>query len=221
MIFNDLVVTTKALQELQRKTQIKNNKEQQENAEAKYRILLMQTNQLVEIISYLKNNSSFSVNKEVVSQLDSLLDDFENAVSDGMVAADKITSLDNSLKLVQNNAKKDWPKQFSEMAGPTISTLEAIKGINSDGVSSCLEKITSAQTWELNIKNYQSMNDGIKDAEKIIAKLGLDDEIITFLANTNSGKATLNDLSDKVLNWIKSEKLEGKIRVSFVKISLN
>ena len=57
MIFNDLVVTTKALQELQRKTQIKNNKEQQENAEAKYRILLMQTNQLVEIISYLKNNS--------------------------------------------------------------------------------------------------------------------------------------------------------------------
>ena len=47
MIFNDLVVTTKALQELQRKTQIKNNKEQQENAEAKYRILLMQTNQLV------------------------------------------------------------------------------------------------------------------------------------------------------------------------------
>ena len=65
------------------------------------------------------------------------------------------------------------------------------------------------------------MNDGIKDAEKIIAKLGLDDEIITFLANTNSGKATLNDLSDKVLNWIKSEKLEGKIRVSFVKISLN
>jgi hypothetical protein len=221
MIFNDLVVTTKALQELQRKTQIKNNKEQQDNAEVKYRILLTQTNQLVEIISYLKKNSSFSVNKEVVSQLDSLLDEFEIAVSDGMVAADKITSLDNSLKVVQNNAKKDWPKQFSEIAGSTISTLEAIKGINTDGVDSCLEKINSAQTWELNIKNYQSMNEGIQDAKKIIAKLGLDDEIITFLANTNSGKATINDLSDKVLNWIKSEKLESKIRVSFVKISLN
>lgn len=221
MIFNDLVVTTNALRELQRKTQIKNNKAQQENAENNYRILLDQTNKLIEIISYLKNNSSFSVNKEVVSQLDSLLDDFENAISEGMVATDKISSLDNSLKNIQNNVKKDWPKQFSEIAGSTISTLEAIKGINSDGVSSCLEKITSAKTWELNIKNFQSMNDGILDAEKIIAKLGLDDEIITFLENTNSGKATLNDLSDKVLNWIKSEKLEGKIRVSFVKISLN
>ncbi len=221
MIFNDLVVTTKALQELQRKTQIKNNKERQDNAEVKYRIMLTQTNQLVEIISYLKKNSSFSVNKEVVSQLDNLLDEFEIAVSDGMVAADKITSLDNSLKVVQNNAKKDWPKQFSEIAGSTISTLEAIKGINTDGVDSCLEKINSAQNWELNIKNYQSMNEGIQDAKKIIAKLGLDDEIITFLANTNSGKATINDLSDKVLNWIKSEKLESKIRVSFVKISLN
>ena len=48
-------------------------------------------------------------------------------------------------------------------------------------------------------------------------ELGLDDEIIAFLQNTNSGRATLQDLNDKVLAWIRDEQLERKIRISFVK----
>ena len=61
------------------------------------------------------------------------------------------------------------------------------------------------------------MLQGIASAEQLIQKLGLDDEIILFLQNTNAGKATLLDLNDKVLNWIRSEKLENKIRISFVR----
>ena len=49
-------------------------------------------------------------------------------------------------------------------------------------------------------------------------ELGLDDEIITFLQNTNTGRATLQDLNDKVLDWIRDEQLEKKLRISFVKV---
>ena len=58
---------------------------------------------------------------------------------------------------------------------------------------------------------------GIEEAEQLIQKLGLDDEIISFLQNTNAGKATLKDLNDKVLSWIRSEDLENKIRISFAR----
>ena len=61
------------------------------------------------------------------------------------------------------------------------------------------------------------MMQGIDDADQLIRKLGLDDEIIYFLQNTNAGRATLKDLNDKVLNWIRCEKLEDKIRISFVR----
>ena len=64
---------------------------------------------------------------------------------------------------------------------------------------------------------FKNMLQGIASAEQLIQKLGLDDEIILFLQNTNAGKASLLDLNDKVLNWIRSEKLENKIRVSFVR----
>ena len=61
------------------------------------------------------------------------------------------------------------------------------------------------------------MRNGLNEAAHLIMELGLDDEIITFLQNTNSGRATLQDLNDKVLAWIRDEQLERKIRISFVK----
>ena len=110
-----------------------------------------------------------------------------------------------------------WSKKYSDLTGSTISTLEAIKGIDSENVNACLQKIQTASEWDVGIDRFKNMLQGIASAEQLIQKLGLDDEIILFLQNTNAGKATLLDLNDKVLNWIRSEKLENKIRISFVR----
>ena len=223
MIFQDLMETTSALQEIQRKMEIKSNKEQQEGAEAKYRVLLTQTNQLVDIVYYLNNNSSYRANPEIISQMDKLLNDFETAIVKGYVSKDSISSLDGSVKSIQNGMKKEWPKQFTNIAGSKLSTLEAIKGINSDEVGACIDKINLAQSWNenININNIQLMIEGLEEADNLISNMDLDEEIVVFLEKTNNGRATLNDLSEKVLSWIKKEKLENKIRISFVKISLN
>ena len=71
--------------------------------------------------------------------------------------------------------------------------------------------------WNTDVEIFQKMKEGLDEADQLIIGLGLDDEIITFLSNTNSGKATLQDLNDKVLSWLRNEKLEQKIRISFVK----
>ena len=60
------------------------------------------------------------------------------------------------------------------------------------------------------------MNDGLKEANQLIVGLGLDDEILNFLQNTNKGKATLADLNEKVVSWIQDEGLENRIRISFI-----
>ena len=67
------------------------------------------------------------------------------------------------------------------------------------------------------MRNFEKMSEGLDDADRLIIGLGLDDEIIVFLQRTNLGRATLQDLNDKVLTWIRNEELEQKIRISFVK----
>lgn len=114
--------------------------------------------------------------------------------------------------------KKEWSKQYANLTRATVSTLEAIRGINPNNVGRCLQKIQPAENWDLDVEKYQTMHNGLKEADHLIMELGLDDEIITFLQNTNTGRATLQDLNDKVLDWIRDEQLEKKLRISFVKV---
>ena len=56
----------------------------------------------------------------------------------------------------------------------------------------------------------------MSSAEALIKSLNMDQEIIKFLEQMTEGKATLLDLNEKVLAWIKRESLEGKIKLSFI-----
>jgi len=217
MIFEDLVIITNAMQDLKRKTAIKKNKYMQEITDTKYRVLLMQVNLFIVTIEYLYTDVNVQKNDEILTSMSELLGSLEKVVESGLASQDLVFNAENSFKIIQGNMKKEWLKQYVDMTGATVSTLEAIRGIDSEKVGSCLQKIQQADSWDLDVKRYRTMSSGLDDAEQLIVSLGLDDEIITFLQNTNSGKATLRDLNDKVLAWIRDENLEGKIRISFVK----
>lgn len=218
MIFDDLVTTVKAMQDLQKKIAIKNNKTMQDNADDKYRSLLSQANHFVEVIVYLYTNLSLPKNQEIWMATSELMNVLEQIVASGLASPDGIINADNTFKNLQSSMKKEWSKQYVDLTGATVSTLEAIRGIDPDNVGSCLQKIQLAKNWDLNVERYQTMHNGLNEADHLIMELGLDNEIITFLQNTNSGRATLQDLNDKVLAWIRDEQLERKIRISFVKV---
>lgn len=217
MIFDELVVTINALDNLKKKTDLKNNKALQDNTDAKYRLLLSQTNSYISTIEYVYTNVPYAKNIEILTATLELLDNLEKVIESGAANQEEVSKAENVYKTLCTTIKKEWSKKYSDLTGSTISTLEAIKGIDSKNVNACLQKIQTASEWDVGIDRFKNMLQGIASAEQLIQKLGLDDEIILFLQNTNAGKATLLDLNDKVLNWIRSEKLENKIRISFVR----
>ena len=217
MIFDDLVKTTKDMQDLQKKNAIQKNKNMQEATDTRYRLLLTEVNRFIATIKYLYTDIKIQKNTGVLASTSELLALLETTVESGLASQDDVSSAESSFKTIQNDMKKEWSKQYSDLTGSTISTLEAITDIDSESVTSCLQKIQPAETWDTDIKIYQTMSTGLSAADQLITSLGLDNGIITFLRNTNAGKATLRDLDDKVLAWIRNEQLESKIRISFVK----
>ncbi len=217
MIFEYLVKTTKDMQDLQKRAAIQKNRDLQESTDAKYRLLLTRVNQFVATIEYLYTLAKIEKNKEIISSTIELLTLLESAVESGFATQDNVSIAETSYKDIQSEMKKDWQKQYFNLTSSTVSTLEAIKGIDAESVSNCLQKIQPAENWDTDVKKYQTMNTGLNEADQLIASLGLDDGIISFLQNTNAGRATLKDLDDKVLAWIRDEQLESKIRISFVK----
>ena len=60
------------------------------------------------------------------------------------------------------------------------------------------------------------MNRSLSDAETLINGLGLDQQIIAFLQKMNNGKATVMDLDDNILRWLKEESLDKRVKLSFM-----
>lgn len=217
MIFEDLAKTTNDMQELQKKISIQKNKAAQDQTDNKFRILLTQTTQFISSIEYIYTNTGVEQKEEVITGASGVLNTLEESLSSGLADNDTVVKAEDLFKNLQADMKKNWSKQFADLTGSTVSTLEAIRGINTEQVSECLGKIQTAVSWDINPKQFMDMQEGLDDANQLIISLGLDDEIKAFLKNTTDGKATLKDLNDRVLSWIREENLEGKIRISFVK----
>ena len=56
----------------------------------------------------------------------------------------------------------------------------------------------------------------LNSAETLINKMDLDQEIIIFLTKITYGKATLTDLNEKVMAWIRKENLDSRVKLSFL-----
>ena len=135
MIFDDLVTTTKAMQDLQKKTAIKNNNRFLQIYDNRWnRLLLTQVNHFVDVIVYLYTDLSAPKNHEILMLTSELMNVLEQIVASGLASLDGIINADNTFKTLQSRMKKEWSKQYADLTGATVSTLEAIRGIDPDNV---------------------------------------------------------------------------------------
>lgn len=72
--------------------------------------------------------------------------------------------------------------------------------------------------WDTSVDTLMTLKEAIAQANQIIQNLNLDQEVITFLGKITSGKATLKDLNEDVLQWMKDEQLLSKIKLSFARL---
>ena len=73
--------------------------------------------------------------------------------------------------------------------------------------------LKSSRDWPLNETKYSEYLESFSNGEKILSENHFDEEISSFLNKVNAKKATLLDLNDRIIKWIKEENLEGNIRL--------
>lgn len=80
-----------------------------------------------------------------------------------------------------------------------------------------MNKIKKASVWNSAIENYNFLKQGMDEADGLLKELGLDENssILAFLKMVSEGNATILDLTEEILCWIKSEGLAEKIKLTF------
>ena len=205
----------KEMKDLRQREERRDNKVAQDAIDRRFKELTEQIHQLMIALQYAKDNMQFQLSETVLTDLENLLIVHKGAIRFGFAEKDAVSKAETDLKSILQSIKKEWSKQYSVFTKSTISTLKVISGIDSEQVSKCLEGIAKGETWTTNIGDFKIMNKSLTDANNLIAGLGLDQQIIDFLQKMNMGKATVMDLDEKVLNWLKAEALDKRVKLSF------
>ncbi len=215
MIFDQMDRRIKEMKELRRLETIKANRVQQEATDLKYHNLVVQVKSFIEIINYMQNELGLEISDSSKSDILALMVKLQDTVQSGYSDKDMVTESENDLKTILATMKKDWIKHHASLTTTTVNTLKIIGGIESDQVEACLTYIKEASSWQLNLTVYKKLKKALDNADSLIEKMSLDQDIISFLTKMTSGKATFSDLNDKVIEWIKKESLEKRVKLSF------
>lgn len=204
-----------AMKELRLRQERRDNKAAQDAVDHRYRSLSEQINQLITALQFAKKKMAFQLSDEVIKSVETLLMDHKDAVRSGYADKDIVDKEEDELKTLSATIKKEWTKRYKVLTDATVSTLKILIDIDSDKVSDCLEGIERGENWTTDISEFEAMIKSIESANVLISGLGLDEQIIAFLQKMNSGKATVVDLDEKVINWLKTEALDKKVKLIF------
>lgn len=215
MIFDQMERRIKEMKELRRLETIKANRVQQEATDIKYRNLVVQVKGFMNVLQYFQTELKFEVSDSYKAEISALFVKLQEVIKDGYANKDLVIESENDFKNIINTIKKDWTKHHTSLTSTTVNTLKIIGGIESDQVEACLTDIKNASAWQMDVTVYKKLKKALDSADSLIEKMSLDQDIIAFLTKMTSGKATFYDLNDKVMDWIKKEALEKRVKLSF------
>ena len=168
---------------------------------------------LLPIMASLKATKSLtelSFSEELSNNLNKYIEITEVALNDK-----KVVNPDNyylNLSKLYSDFKAYWENKTQTYNEPLLSEIAILRLVQSDSME--ILQITKCIT---NIQNWPIQENAIKPyliararGEELLSEMEFDDDIKAFLQKVKSRQATLADLNEKILNWIKAEKFESK-----------
>jgi len=213
---NECIIDMKTVREMETASA---DTKKQAMADYNFKQLILSLKQIIDELNLAVENSTFRPSANVLSTLKSFIGACDKIVQSG--AANNATTqyISSESKKIYAVIGQEWALFYTEYTKNTLSLLDTIKGILKDEKNAiyAANKIKKASAWNSVVENYNYLKQGMDEAEGLLKELGLDDdsEILVFLKLVSEGKATISDLTEEILLWIKSERLADKIKLTF------
>lgn len=191
----------------------------QATADYNFKQLVLNLKQIVDELDLAVENSAFRPSANIVSALKRFIGSCDKIVQSGAANNSTTQYISSESKKIYTAICQEWTLFFTEYTKNTLSLLSTIKDILIDEKKAiyAVNKIKKASVWNSAIENYNFLKQGMDEADGLLKELGLDENssILAFLKMVSEGNATILDLTEEILCWIKSEGLAEKIKLTF------
>ncbi|MBB2181774.1 hypothetical protein H0486_02630 [Lachnospiraceae bacterium MD1] len=213
---NECIIDMKTVREMETASA---DTKKQATADYNFKQLILSLKQMIDEVNLAVENSEFRPSENVVSALKSFLGACDKIVQAGAANSATTQYISSESKKLYAVIGREWAEHYSKTTVNILNLLDTVKGIIPDEsrATYAANKIKKAATWNTTIDNYNFLKQGMDEADKILEDLELDEDsdILTFLKLVSEGKATLLNITEEILLWIKSEGLSDKIKLTF------
>lgn len=211
---NECIIDMKSVREMET---VSADTKKQAAADYDFKQLIFNLKQMIDEVNLAVENSTFRPSSNVLSTLKSFIGVCDKIVQSG--AANNATTqyISSESKKIYAVIGQEWALFYTEYTKNTLSLLDTIKGILKDEKNAiyAANKIKKASAWNSVVENYNYLKQGMDEAEGLLKELGLDEDspILAFLKMVSEGNATILDLTEDILKWIREENLAGKMHI--------
>lgn len=170
------------------------------------------------VSSYLiaKKYFDFSISDDLVKKITDTMNAAKNIFSNSLVT--KPDNFKKDVDYISQCLKNEWKNHFQVYNKDISKKLSILAQIAPDkaNIRKIKQSLDNCSSWPLKEDMCNRYFESVKSAKNTLSKYKLDEEIETFLDKVISKNATLSDLTDNILNWIKSENLSDKIVLTII-----
>lgn len=192
-------------------------------ADRNFKQLVVRFSQTICEVDLAIKNSGFSPSSNVISKLKEVLELCDKLIQAGITNNTSTNNMNSQIDSIYSLLAQEWMDYYTKLTSNIFSLLDTLKGIlpDVDKAQFAINKIKKAANWNKTVDDFDYLKKGMVEAEQILAELDMDEasDVLAFFELVNTGKATILDLTDEILAWIKAENLGEKLLIHFKSFS--
>lgn len=213
---NECIIDMKTVRELETASA---DTKKQVSVDYNFKQLVESLKQKIIEINIAVTNSEFIPSSNVVSALKSFLGSCDKIIQTGAANNTTTTYIDDESKKIYTTIEQEWIAYYTKSTENILNLLDTVKVIlpNEEKAKFTVNKIKKAASWNKTAENYNYLKQGLTEAKQILNDFDLDgnSNILAFLKLVSDGNATIVDLTDEIIVWIKAENLAHKMFIRF------
>lgn len=164
------------------------------------------------VICHRYKHANFSEKTE--SELEKLIEYSKNTFEKKVVI--KPEQFRDRVKKLQERIEMEWKTQTDMYLAGIKEELGILKLVSNEKqeINRILQYMNSFSSWPIDESNSEVFNDVKLKAKEILSQMEFDTEIVDFLRKVKDRSASLLDLTDPIIAWIRKENLSSNIMLS-------
>ena len=121
-----------------------------------------------------------------------------------------------SVKKLSERIQSEWKNQTDEYLSDIKEELSILKLVSNEKqvIQKILVYMNNFSTWPVDETTVQQYEKAYEEAHEILSRMDFDKDIADFLKKVKDKNASLLDLNDAIISWIRKENLSGNIMLS-------